>query len=67
MNKNHMIPSEALCGLLRHRRFSCSFASLRAAGAAGLHLGELGAAAGDPEGPAAGAPGYPWHPCTASN
>jgi hypothetical protein len=55
------------CGLLRHRCFSCSLGSLRAAGAAGLHLGEVVAATGSPEGPVAGAPGYLWHPCTASN
>jgi hypothetical protein len=67
MNKNHMIPSEALYGLLRQRRFSCSLASLKAAGAASLHLGEVVAATGNPEGPAVGAPGYLWHPCTASN
>ena len=59
--------------LVRHARwamptlqaFSCSIASLKAA--AGLHLGEVVAATGNPEGPAVGAPGYLWHPCTASN
>ena len=60
-----MIPTEALCGLLRPGAFPV--ASVSATGAAGLHLGEVVAATGNPEGPAVGAPGYLWDPRTANN